>query len=175
MVKTHDKEKFLDSFIKSLNFILDSKNIHLIVVGLSTYSEYITNQLIKKNFRNRLDDDMNLHHSTKLKFLKGGDIIMDSEYKTLDALRRARNLVVHHIFIDQDEWDTILNKVEINYLDEEAKKSLESQPAQVRFVHGCIIKIFYLISKFYDEERLILSFRSGKYHLLKPNNGKKKT
>lgn len=171
MAKTYEVVKFLDTFVRGLNFILESKSLFLNIVVLSTYSEYITNQLIKKHFGYGLDDDISLGQSTKLKFLIGGDIIKDSEYKTLDALRQARNLVVHCFSIDQDKLDNILKKVEINYLDGEAKKSLEFQPIVVRFIHGCIIKIFYLITKFYNIERT-LNYANGKYQLLKPDEKK---
>ena len=173
MAKTYEVEMYLDTFIRGLNFVLKSKNLYLIIVALSTHSEYITNQLIKKHFGNGLDDDISLGQSIKLKFLIGGDIIKDSEYKTLDALRRARNLLVHNIVYDSDKLEDILKKVEINYVNEQIRKSLESQPILTKSIHGCIIKIFYLITKFYDSPKLILNFKDKKYELLSSDKKKK--
>lgn len=163
MAKTHPKEQILNKFVSDLNSLEASHNSIMDVAVLSVYSEYIVNQLIKKNFGHDLDDDRNLGQSTKLKILHGAKILADSEYEVLNLLRDARNGLMHDIDMDVKKFDEKIAKAKINYGDEESKKLIDSLPAPIKFKYSCIIKISYLLHKFYDAEDLRLAHDGSKY------------
>lgn len=166
-IKLYPAEDVINNFVEDINYMLESQNIFLIVIILSTYSEYIINQLIKKHFEkdyidSKIEDDRNIGHNAKLKILAGADIIEKSEYETLNALNEARNHIVHNIARDTDKLDNLFEKVKINYGDKGAKKIAEESPPVTNFIYGCISKVDYLIKKFYEKSDLILTFKDGK-------------
>jgi len=169
MAKTHKKEDILKSFLNDLNFIYDKQDLKLSIMTLSLYSEYIINRLIKKNFGQKLDDDKDVTHSIKLKFLRGSGIIAQSEYYVLDRLRKFRNELVHKLSIEikEETLNKILSNVEPNYMDESIKQEFKRKSKIARFIWASISKIYWLIIKFYNEENLILVIRNQKFVLEK--------
>lgn len=76
MTKTHTAKDILTAFVEDLNQIYNNQNFGLSLLILSLYSEYIINELIKKSFGYGLDDDKDVTHSMKLKFLRGPILLL---------------------------------------------------------------------------------------------------
>jgi len=169
MSKTHKGEEVLNSLVKDLNLIYRGQKLRLAVITLSLYSEYIINQLVKRNFKHGLDDDKNATHSIKLKFLSGAKIIEESDYKILNGLREVRNELAHKIpiGINVEKIKKIIDGIEPNYGDDSIKKEFKNKPASARFVWAVISKVFWLISRFYNEEDLRLKIENQQFVLEK--------
>jgi hypothetical protein len=161
-------EDILSKFLSDINYILETNHLYLAIIILSLHSEHVINKLIKQNFNHDLDNDRTLGQSVKLKFLHGSKIIADSEYKVLNCLRDARNDVVHDLNINLDELDKTLDKAEINYFNDYTKEVMEKiYPKRLKFIHACVAKIFFLISKAYNIPRgLSIGTKEGHYVLV---------
>jgi len=104
-----------------------------------------------------------------LQVLRKLDIIAESEFKTLNALREARNMILHNgVEMDRKKFDKLLDKVELNTQSKEMNKEWKRKvPLNTHFFWACFSKIYYLLQKSQNDFSYDISISGGKAHLEK--------
>lgn len=164
-----EEKNIFQDFADDLTFLMEKDHISIIIPSFSMWAEYVVNLLVKQKLGSKLKNDHNFTFSLKLQVLRKLDIIAESEFKTLNALREARNLLLHNgVEMDRKKFDTLLDKVELNTQSKDMNKEWKKKvPLNTRFFYACFSKIYYLLQKSQNDFSYNISISGGKAYLEK--------
>jgi uncharacterized protein YutE (UPF0331/DUF86 family) len=163
------EKKILQDFVEDLTFLMEKNHINIVIPCLSMWAEYVINKLINQKLGSKLEKERDFTSSLKLQILRKLDIIDEAEFKTLDALRRSRNLLLHEgVTMNRKKFDSLLDKTELNSSSKNMEKDWKNNvPLNTRFLYACYSKIFRLLQKVECDYSTLISIYGGKAHLEK--------